>query len=191
MMALGNSCHGSTSHSNPGQQQSLALLGMPNTGKSTLYNRLTGGNALIANWPGLTVELMRGPLPPGAGGDSCKLVDLPGIHHLDGHSADEAVVKDFLHQTPPDLVLVILNASQIAAQLRLVLQVLALGLPTVLALNMSDEARRLGVVIDAPTLAERLGIPVVAISAKRNEGIGDLLDRLASSQLPPPEFPAD
>jgi ferrous iron transport protein B len=164
---------------------------MPNTGKSTLYNRLTGGNALIANWPGLTVELMRGPLPPGAGGESRQLVDLPGIHDLDGLSADEAVVKEFLHQTPPDLVLVIINASQIAAQLRLVLQVLALGLPTVLALNMSDEARRLGVVIDAPALADGLGIPVVAISAKRNEGIGDLLDRLASSQLPPPICPGD
>jgi ferrous iron transport protein B len=116
-------------------------------------------------------------------------VDLPGIHDLDGHSADEAVVKDFLHQIPPDLVLVIVNASQIAAQLRLVLQLLALGLPTVLALNMSDEARRLGVVIDAPALAEGLGIPVVAISAERNEGIGDLLDRLARLQVPPPEFP--
>ena len=191
MMALGNSCHGSASHSNPGEQQTLALLGMPNTGKSTLYNRLTGGNALIANWPGLTVELMRGPLPPGAGGESRQLVDLPGIHDLDGHSADEAVVKEFLHQTPPDLVLVIINASQIVAQLRLVLQVLALGLPTVLALNMSDEARRLGVVIDAPALAEGLGIAVVAISAKRNEGIGDLLDRLAGPQLPPPESPGD
>jgi ferrous iron transport protein B len=68
---------------------------------------------------------------------------------------------------------------------------LALDLPTVLAFKMSDETRRLGVVVDAPTLAERLGIPVVAISAKRNEGIGYWLDRLASSQLPPPEFPAD
>jgi ferrous iron transport protein B len=95
MMALGNSCHGSTSHFNPGQQQTLALLGMPNAGKSIFFNRLTGGNALIANWPGLTVELMRVPLPPGAGGDSRQLVDLPGIHHLDGHSADEAVVKYF------------------------------------------------------------------------------------------------
>jgi ferrous iron transport protein B len=164
---------------------------MPNTGKSTLYNRLTGGNALIANWPGLTVELMRGPLPPGAGGESRQLVDLPGIHDLEGHSADEAVVKDFLHQTSPDLVLVVINASQIAAQLRLVLQVLALGLPMVLALNMSDEARRLGVVIDANALASGLGIPVVAISAKRNEGIGDLLDRLARPQVPPPELPCD
>jgi ferrous iron transport protein B len=86
---------------------------------------------------------------------------------------------------------VIINASQIVAQLQLLLQGLALDLPTVLALNMSDETLCLGVVIDAPTLAERLGIPVVAISAKRNEGIGYLLDCLASSQLPPPEFPAD
>ncbi len=118
-------------------------------------------------------------------------MDLPGVHDLEGHSADEAVVKDFLHQASPDLVLVVINASQIAAQLRLVLQVLALGLPTVLALNMSDEARRLGVTIDANALASGLGIPMVAISAKRNEGIGDLLDRLARPQVPPPELPSN
>jgi len=96
-MATGNNCHGSTSYSNPGEQQTLALLGMPNTGKSTLYNRFAGGNALIANWPGFTVEMMRAPLPPPAGGESRQLVDLPGIHDLDGLSAYEAVVKEFLH----------------------------------------------------------------------------------------------
>ncbi|MFM7548496.1 MAG: FeoB small GTPase domain-containing protein, partial [Cyanobacteriota bacterium] len=175
------------------RSHTIALLGAPNTGKSTLYNRLTGGHALIANWPGLTVELMRGSLPPGPDGQPRQLVDLPGIHDLEGHSADEAIVQEFLQGTPPDAVLLLINASQIASQLRLVLQLLALGLPAVLALNMSDEARRLQVGIDTAALGEALGIPVVAISAKHNEGIADLLDRLAlpqSAHLPVPQPPS-
>ncbi len=132
---------------------------MPNTGKSTLYNRLTGGNAQIANWPGLTVELLRGPMPADPGGRPYQLVDLPGIHDLSGSSEDEAVVQRFLRHTPPDLLLVVLNATQIASQLRFLLQLRALGLPMVVALNMSDEARRFGVAIDAAGLGEALGLP--------------------------------
>lgn len=180
-------CHGegsSAPQANGAQATTIALLGAPNTGKSTLYNRLTGGNAVIANWPGLTVELMRGAMPAGPDGRPRQLVDLPGIHDLEGHSADEAIVQEFLQATPPDAVLLLINASQIVSQLRLVLQLLALGIPAVLALNMSDEARRLGVRIDAAALGEALGIPVVAISAKRNEGIAELLDRLALPQPP-------
>ena len=186
-MAIGSGCHGDTNNATQSAGTlTVALLGAPNTGKSTLYNRLTGGNAVIANWPGLTVELMRGALPPGPTGQPRQLVDLPGIHDLEGHSADEALVHEFLEGSPPDAVLLLVNASQIAGQLRLVLQLLALGLPAVLALNMSDEARRLGVRIDTGALSEALGIPVVAISAKRNEGIADLLDRLALPQRPAP-----
>jgi ferrous iron transport protein B len=184
-MGIGSGCHGEAGRNPREGSRTVALLGPPNTGKSTLYNRLTGGNALIANWPGLTVELMRGALPPGPGGEARQLVDLPGIHDLEGHSADEAVVQTFMHSTPPDVVLLLINASQINHQLRLVLQLLQLGVPAVLALNMSDEARRLGVRIDTAALAEGLGIPVVAISAKRNEGISALLDRLALPQPPP------
>ena len=116
------SCHGSQEHDRHGQGFQLALLGMPNTGKSTLFNRLTGGNAHIANWPGLTVELLRGPMPDDGHGGTYELVDLPGIHDLSGGSEDEAVVQRFMRNTPPDLVLVVLNASQISSQLRLLLQ---------------------------------------------------------------------
>ena len=107
----------------------VALLGMPNTGKSTLYNRLTGGHAQIANWPGLTVDLLQGPMAPNRNGRSYALVDLPGIHDLSGSSEDEAVAQRFLHLTPPDLLLVVINASQISTQLRLLLQLQQLGLP--------------------------------------------------------------
>ncbi len=172
-------CHGGCRGE---QQQSgaltVALLGMPNTGKSTLYNRLTGGNAQIANWPGLTVELLRGAMPADHGGRNYQLVDLPGIHDLSGSSEDEAVVQRFLRHTPPDLLLVVLNATQIASQLRFLLQLKALALPMVVALNMSDEARRFGITIEATGLGEALGLPVLAVSARRNQGIHELVGRV-------------
>jgi ferrous iron transport protein B len=151
---------------------------MPNSGKSTLYNRLTGGNAQIANWPGLTVELLRGSMPEDRNGTAYELVDLPGIHDLSGSSEDEAVVQRFLRNTPPDLVLVVLNASQISSQLRLLLQIRQLGLPVVAALNMSDEARRFGIQIDHQGLSQALGLPVLPVSAKHNQGIHALINQL-------------
>jgi ferrous iron transport protein B len=160
------------------ETRTVALLGMPNTGKSTLYNRLTGGHAQIANWPGLTVDLLRGPLPPDGQGNRFQLIDLPGIHDLTGSSEDEAIAQRYLSQTPPDLAVVVLNASQTASQLRLVFQIARLGVPLVVALNMSDEALRFGIRIDAAALEAELGVPVVAISARRNQGIGELLERI-------------
>jgi len=151
---------------------------MPNTGISTLYNRLTGGNAQIANWPGLTVELLRGAMPADRQGRPYELVDLPGIHDLSGSSEDEAVVQRFIRNTPPDLVLVVLNASQITSQLRLLMQIQALGLPVVAALNMSDEAQRFGIEINHEGLSHALGMPLVPVSAKRNQGIHALIDRV-------------
>lgn len=156
----------------------VALVGMPNTGKSTLYNRLTGGHALIANWPGLTVELLRGAMPADRRGQRYTLVDLPGIHDLSGSSEDEAVVQRFLRHTPPALLLVVVNASQIGNQLRFVLQMGQQGIPMVVALNMSDESRTLGIAIDHQRLSAELGLPVLPISAKRNQGIHELIDAL-------------
>jgi ferrous iron transport protein B len=156
----------------------VALVGMPNSGKSTLYNRLTGGHALIANWPGLTVELLRGAMPADRRGQRYTLVDLPGIHDLSGSSEDEAVVQRFLRHTPPALLLVVVNASQISNQLRFVLQMREQGIPMVVALNMSDESRTLGIAIDHQRLSAELGLPVLPISAKRNQGIHELIDAL-------------
>ncbi len=150
----------------------IAVLGMPNTGKSTLFNRLTGHHAHIGNWPGLTVDLMQADLQ--LSGRNVQLVDLPGIYDLRGHSDDEAVVRRFLEQTPVDLVLVVLNASQLDRQLRLALQVQQLGLPAVVALNMADEAARFGVSINAETLSAALGQPVLPLSAKYRQGLETL-----------------
>ena len=149
----------------------IAVVGMPNTGKSTLFNQLTGSHAHIGNWPGLTVDLMQAELD--LQGTSAQLVDLPGIYDLRGHSDDEAVVRRFLESTPPDLVVVVLNASQLDRQLRLVLQVRQLGLPAVLLLNMADEAKRFGVTINTTRLAEALAMPVVLLSAKYRRGLGE------------------
>ena len=145
---------------------------MPNTGKSTLFNRLTGHHAHIGNWPGLTVDLMQAELQ--LSGRNVQLVDLPGIYDLRGHSDDEAVVRRFLEQTPVDLVLVVLNASQLDRQLRLALQVQQLGLPAVVALNMADEAARFGVSINAENLSAALGQPVLPLSAKYRQGLETL-----------------
>ena len=154
----------------------IAVIGMPNTGKSTLFNRLTGHHAHIGNWPGLTVELMQADL--NLSGRTLQLVDLPGIYDLRGHSEDEAVVRRFLERTPVDLVLVVLNASQLDRQLRLALQVQRLGLPALVLLNMADEASRFGVQINTEALSTGLKLPVQLLSAKYRQGIDTLQHRL-------------
>ena len=154
----------------------IAVIGMPNTGKSTLFNRLTGHHAHIGNWPGLTVELMQADLV--LAGRTLQLVDLPGIYDLRGHSEDEAVVRRFLERTPVDLVLVVLNASQLDRQLRLALQVHRLGLPALVLLNMADEASRFGVRINTEALSSGLELPVQLLSAKYRQGIDSLKHNL-------------
>ncbi|MEB3248860.1 MAG: ferrous iron transport protein B, partial [Merismopediaceae bacterium] len=142
--------------------------GQPNTGKSTFFNRLTKSNAAIANWPGLTVELFRAVVS--LDGEAVEFVDLPGIYDLNGFSEDERVVQRFLEQYAVHLVVVVINATQIDRQIRLLLQVKSLGLPILAVLNLADEAKRYGVQFDTQALGERLGLPVYAISAKYGTG---------------------
>ncbi|WP_448570552.1 ferrous iron transport protein B [Trichothermofontia sp.] len=146
----------------------IAVLGMPNTGKSTFFNRFTGATASIGNWAGVTVDLMMATLT--MGGLSTEVIDLPGIYDLRGFSEDEAVVQQFLQSTPVDLVIIILNTAQIDRQLSLALQVKHLQLPAVLLLNMADEAPKFGVSVDANKLAVHLQMPVVPLSAKYGHG---------------------
>ncbi|MDP2804624.1 MAG: FeoB small GTPase domain-containing protein, partial [Gallionellaceae bacterium] len=111
----------------------VALLGMPNTGKSTLFNRMTGGAARVGNWPGITVELLSGKIP--LDGNIVELIDLPGIYDIHGFSDDEQVVRHFLHDNVPDLAVIVLNATQIERQLSLLLQLKKYDLNMVVLLN--------------------------------------------------------
>ncbi|OFZ86781.1 MAG: ferrous iron transport protein B [Betaproteobacteria bacterium RBG_16_64_18] len=150
----------------------IALIGMPNTGKSTLFNRLTGAHAKVGNWPGITVELLAAKIL--IGGDMVQVVDLPGIYDLRAHSSDEAVVTAFLAQDAADLAIVVLNASQIERQITLLGQLARPGLRVILVLNMADEAATLGITIDRERLSSDLGVPVCLISAKYGQGVEQL-----------------
>ena len=160
----------------------LALVGAPNSGKSTLFNGLTGGRAKVANYAGVTVERRSGWMStPGA--HSVELIDLPGIYGLSARSLDERIAVDVISgregkEQPPDALLVLVDAADLRTHLHLALQLKALGRPMLLALNMIDLAERDGVVIDVPRLEERLGIPVVATNATRKAGRAALLARL-------------
>lgn len=167
----------------------IALLGMPNTGKSTLFNRLSGASARVGNWPGITVDLMSAKIL--MGGHIAELIDLPGLYDLHGFSDDEQVVRHFLSNHAVDLVLIVLNSSQIDRQLSLALQIKQLGLPCILLLNMQDEAKRSGISIDTQAMANQLGFPVQTISAKYGDGCpqalqlaGQVLNQPASVSSP-------
>jgi ferrous iron transport protein B len=164
----------------------VALLGMPNTGKSTLFNRLSGASARVGNWPGITVDLMSAKIL--LGGHIAELVDLPGLYDLHGFSDDEHVVRHFLSHHAVDLVLIILNSAQIDRQLSLALQIRSLGLPAVLLLNMEDEAKRAGITIDTQAMSKQLGLPVRTISAKYGQGCPEALQLAAQTMLQQPNL---
>lgn len=157
----------------------IAVVGMPNTGKSTFFNRITGANARIGNWPGITVDLMVAKVQ--LGDEAAEMVDLPGIYDLHGFSEDEQVVRKFLENNPIHLVLMILNATQIDRQISLALQVKCLGVPAVLLLNMADEAPKFGVDIDQQKMSEHLGMPVMPISAKYGQGYATAYQAITDS----------
>ena len=152
----------------------IALLGMPNTGKSTLFNRMTGGAARVGNWPGITVELLSGKIL--LGGDMVEIIDLPGIYDIHGFSEDEQVVRHFLHDNVPELAVVILNATQIERQLSLLLQLKQYNLNMVVLLNMSDEAKKFGITVDAHKMSDALGLPIYLMSGKYGNGYPEALE---------------
>lgn len=158
--------------------RTAAVVGPPNTGKSTLFNRLTGASARVANWPGMTVDVMTARVL--TGGTMLRLADLPGIYSLEGHSEDEMLVQRFLATVPLHAIVAVVNAMRIELQLPLVLALKATGLPLLVVLNMIDEAAQLGVAIDAARLATELGVPVVAVSAKYGHGMETVKRSLAA-----------
>jgi len=151
----------------------FALAGNQNSGKTTLYNALTGSNQHVGNFPGVTIEKKEGNIKRHK---DASLVDLPGIYSLSPYTMEEVVTRDFLLKEHPDLIINIVDATNIERNLYLSLQLMELSIPMVIALNMMDEVRASGNSIDVKKLSCHLGIPVVPISASKNEGISELMD---------------
>ncbi len=154
----------------------VALAGNPNTGKSTVFNALTGLRQHTGNWPGKTVTRAEGGY--NYHGKHVKLIDLPGTYSLLSTSTDEEVARNFILFGRPDVTVIVVDASRLERNLNLALQVLEITDKAVLCLNLVDEAKRHHVTIDARSLSKRLGIPVVPASARNGEGIPELLETI-------------
>jgi ferrous iron transport protein B len=154
----------------------IALSGNPNAGKTTLFNALTGARQHIANYPGVTVEKKTGKIFHA--GHEITVVDLPGTYSLTAYSLEEIVARNFLIDERPDLVVDIVDASNLDRNLYLALQFKELGIPLIIALNMVDMAESRGIAIDCESLTELLGVPVVPIIAKASQGITELMDKV-------------
>ena len=156
----------------------VALVGNPNAGKSALFNALTGARQKLGNYPGVTVERKAGRLTL-SDGRPIELVDLPGTYSLDPTSPDEQVTRDVVMgrqagERRPDALVVVVDAANLDNHLRFALELVALGLPTIVALNMVDLATRDGLELDAAVLARELGVPVVSTVAVRKRGLDHL-----------------
>lgn len=150
----------------------FALAGNQNCGKTTLFNQLTGSNQHVGNFPGVTVDQKVGEV---RGEKDCSVVDLPGIYSIRPYTSEEIVTRDFILNEKPDGIINIVDATNIERNLYLTLQLIEMHIPMVLALNMMDEVRSNGGTINISKMSEELGIPVVPISAVKNEGIDELL----------------
>lgn len=152
--------------------KTIALLGNPNSGKTSLFNLLTGANQQVGNWPGVTVERKSGYYKKER---TICIQDLPGLYSLSPYSLDEQVARDYLTQTPPDVLINIIDATNLERSLYLTLQLMDFELPMVIALNMSDLLVSQGKTIDLDRLSYSLGIPVIATSALKNKGVDELI----------------
>jgi ferrous iron transport protein B len=157
----------------------IALAGNPNCGKSALFNALTGIRQQTGNWPGVTVERKEGALE--LDGRAVRVIDLPGIYSLDAGSLDEQVTRDYLLSRDADLIVNVLDATNLERNLYLTVQLLEMRVPVVAALNMMDVARRRGIRIDAEELSRRLGCPVVPVVAVTKEGLTELQARVLAA----------
>lgn len=151
----------------------FALAGNQNCGKTTLFNQLTGSNQHVGNFPGVTVDRKFGEI---RGEKGCTVVDLPGIYSIRPYTPEEIVTRDFILGERPDCIINIVDASNIERNLYLTLQLMEMQIPMVLALNMMDEVRKNGGTVNVAGMSKALGIPVVPISAVKNEGVSELVD---------------
>lgn len=156
----------------------IGLAGNPNAGKTTLFNALTGARQHTGNWPGVTVEKKEGSIH--RNGYQIKLVDLPGTYSLTAYSLEERLVRQFIIEARPDMIVDVVDASNMDRNLYLTAQLIEMGIPVVVVLNMSDVAEKQGIQIDTAKLSELLGRPVVIASGRTKAGIDEILDQAIS-----------
>ena len=155
----------------------VALAGNPNSGKTTLFNELTGSSQRVGNWPGVTVDKKEGKLK---GHKDIIIQDLPGIYSLSPYTMEEVVSREYLVEQKPDLIVNLVDGSNLIRNLYLTSQLIELGIPTIIALNMMDIVKSNGDVIDKDNLSEILGCPVVEIVASKKKGTKDLIEKIST-----------
>jgi ferrous iron transport protein B len=156
----------------------IALAGNPNSGKTTLFNVLTGSTQYVGNWPGVTVEKKEGSL---LSDRSITIVDLPGVYSLSPYTLEEVVTRDYLLSGAPDIIIDVIDATNLERNLYLATQLLELGIPMVLALNMTDIVEKRGDHIDLNQLESILGCPIIAISALRKRSLNQLIEQAVNA----------
>ena len=157
----------------------IALAGNPNSGKTTLFNALTGANQFVGNWPGVTVEKKEGKLK---WNKEAVIMDLPGIYSLSPYTLEEVVARNYLIGERPDAIINIVDGTNLERNLYLSTQLLELGIPVVMAINMMDLVTKSGDKIDIKALSKQLGCEVMEISALKGTGIKDRRDRNSNSK---------
>ena len=170
--------------------RTIALIGNPNCGKTTMFNALTGSNQYVGNWPGVTVEKKEGYLKENK---EIKIVDLPGIYSLSPYTPEEIITRDFLMNEKPDVILNIIDASNIERNLYLTTQLMETNIPMVIALNMMDIVTKNGIKIQLSKLSKQLGCPIIEISALKQKGLKELMEAVLSVKKLPtqPTFNSD
>ena len=153
----------------------FALAGNPNCGKTTLFNTLTGSTAHVGNWPGVTVDKREGVYKKLS--EHINIVDLPGIYSLSPYTPEEVVSRNFILEEKPDCVINIVDATNLERNLYLTTQIMEIDVPVVVALNMIDVVKKSGDKLDAKKLEREIGVPVVEISALKEEGVKELMER--------------
>ena len=165
----------------------IAIMGNPNSGKTTLFNKLTGSNQHVGNWPGVTVDRKTGQIIYAS--QSVDVVDLPGIYSLSPYTQEEIIAREFVLSDELDGILNIVDATNIERNLYLTMQLIALGLPMIIALNFIDDCRAQGIKIDCNAMSEALGVRVIPISARRGENMQELLEAVTGTLKKPARQP--
>ena len=156
----------------------VALAGNPNCGKTTMFNALTGANQYVGNWPGVTVEKKEGKLKGKGNEEGMTITDLPGIYSLSPYTLEEVVSRNYLLEERPDVIIDLVDATNIERNLYLTTQLIETGIPVVIALNMADLLQKRGIRIDIRKLSDLLGCPVIETSALKRMGLSELLSEV-------------